>query len=90
MLAEKLVWFYRDNGDVPPDVSQIGTIEFLDEVTTYLLDIVVGCKRIFRKLGDPSDLEGFDQILYNDNLELHNRAVDLFNELMERGIDVIA
>ena len=86
-LAKNIQWFYKDNGDVAP-TSQIGTMEFLNEVADYLLGIVVDCQRSIKQLGDPQDLEGFDQILYDDHVELHNRAVDLYNDLMDRGIDI--
>ena len=86
-LAANIQWFYKDNGDVAP-TSQIGTMEFLNEVADYLLGIVVDCQRSIKRLGNSQDLEGFDQILYDDYVELHNRAVDLYNDLMERGIDI--
>lgn len=86
-LVNSIQWFYKDNGDVAP-TSQIGTMEFLNEVADYLLGIVVDCQHSLKQLGNPQDLEGFDQILYDDYVELHNRAVDLYNDLMERGIDV--
>ena len=85
MLAENIWWFYKDNYDTPPNVSKLGTVDFLNEVTNYLADIILGCQRGLAQLGNPNDLEGFDKILY---IELHNRAVDLLNGLMERGIDV--
>jgi hypothetical protein len=88
ILAENIWWFYRDNCDTPPDVSKLGTIGFLNEVTNYLTDIIISCQRSLKQLGNPQDLEGFDQELYADHIELHNRAVDLFNDLMERGIDI--
>lgn len=86
-LVNSIQWFYKDNGDVAP-TSQIGTMEFLNEVADYLLGIVVDCQRSLKALGNPQDLEGFDQILYDDHIELHNRAVDLYNDLMDRGIDI--
>ena len=86
MLAESIWWFYRDNCDTPPQVSQLGTVDFLNEVTAYLADIILGCQRGLKKLGNPEFLEGFDEILYADHIELHNRAVDLFNDLMEYGL----
>lgn len=86
-LVSNIQWFYKDNGDVAP-ASQIGTMEFLNEVADYLLGIVVDCQRSLKQLGNPQDLEGFDQILYDDYVALHNRAVDLYNELMDRGVDI--
>lgn len=85
-LAENIWWFYRDNCDTPPNTSKLGTIEFLNEVTNYLADIILGCQKGLAQLGNPQDLEGFDQILYADHIETHNRAVDLFNDLMEYGL----
>ena len=85
-LAEDLWWFYKDNCDTPPDTSKLGTVEFLNEVTHYLADTILICQRVLKQLGDPADLEGFDQILYADHIELNNRAVDLFNKLMEYGL----
>lgn len=87
-LANDIQWFYKDNGNTAP-TSQIGTMEFLNEVADYLLGIVTDCQRSIKQLGNPSDLEGFDQILYNDHIDLHNRAVDLYNDLMERGVDIV-
>lgn len=81
-LLSDIQWFYKDNGDTAP-TSQIGTVEFLNDVSDYLLTIVADCQRSLKQLGDPAYLEGFDQILYDDHIELHNRAVDLFNNLME-------
>jgi hypothetical protein len=86
-LFSDIQWFYKDNGNAAP-TSQIGTIEFLNEVASYLLTIVTECQHNIKQLGNPQDLEGFDQELYADHIELHNRAVDLYNELMERGIDI--
>jgi hypothetical protein len=88
-LASNIQWFYRDNGDTAP-TSQIGTQDFLNEVADYLLTTVAECQRSIKQLGNPADLEGFDQILYNDHIDLHNRAVDLYNDLMDRGIDIVA
>ena len=86
-LLTDIQWFYKDNGDTAP-TSQLGTVEFLNEVADYLLTIVVDCLHSIKQLGDPTDLEDFDQILYADHIELHNRAVDLYNNLMERGVDI--
>ena len=84
-LLTDIQWFYKDNGDVAP-TSKFGTLEFLNDVADYLLTIVSDCQRSLKQLGEPADLEGFDQILYADHIELHNRAVDLFNNLMEGGL----
>ena len=86
VLAENIWWFYRDNCDTPPDTSKLGTVGFLNEVTNYLADIILGCRRGLKELGDPEYLEGFDEMLYADHIELHNRAVDIFNDLMEYGL----
>ena len=87
-LLTDIQWFYKDNGDAAP-TFQFGTVEFLNEVADYLLTIVVDCLHSIKQLGDPADLEGFDQILYDDHIELHNRAVDLYNDLMDRGVDIV-
>ena len=91
-LAERLYWFKRDCGDITVSVveiaTQIGTLEFLNEVADYLLGIVLDCQHSIKQLGNPADLEGFDQILYDDHVELHNRAVDLYNDFMDRGVDI--
>lgn len=95
-LADKIFWFKCDNGHLPCDpftfvpqiATQIGTLEFLNDTVDYLLDIIAECQQSFKQMGEPSDLEGFDQIIYADCVELHNRAVDLYNDLMERGIDI--
>lgn len=86
-LLDDIQWFYKDNGDTAP-TSKIGTIEFLNEVADYLLTIVADCQHSLKQFGDPQNLDGFDQILYADYIELHNRAVDLYNILMDRGIDI--
>ena len=81
-LLSDIQWFYKDNGDTAP-TSKFGTLDFINEVADYLLTIVADCQRSLKQFGSPQDLEGFDQILYADHIELHNRAVDLFNDLME-------
>ena len=94
-LAERIFWFKYDNCDIAKDQlpqikAQLGTLDFLNETVGYLADIISGCQRSLKQLGDPKDLEGFDQILYADHIELHNKAVDLLNDLMDRGIDINA
>ena len=84
-LFSDIQWFYKDNGDAAP-TSKFGTVEFLNEVADYLLTIVSDCLHSIKQLGNPADLEGFDQILYDDHIELHNRAVDLYNNLMESEV----
>jgi hypothetical protein len=86
-LANDIQWFYRDNGNTAP-TSQIGTIEFLNEVADYLLTIVTDCQRSIKQLGEPDG--SYEQMLLDDHIDLHNRAVDLYNDLMERGIDIYA
>ena len=94
-LAERIFWFKYDNCDIAKDglsqiTSRIGTIDFLNDTVDYLADIILGCQRSLKELGDPQYLEGFDQELYADHIELHNKAVDLLNDLMDRGIDINA
>ena len=57
------------------------TLELLNDTADHLLDIVVDCQHIIKQLDDQNST------LYNDCVELHNKAVDLFNDLMERGVD---
>ena len=84
-LLADIQWFYKDNGDKPP-TSKLGTIDFLNEVANYLLTIVLDCQRGLAQLGSPADFDFLDQRLYDDHIETHNRAVDLFNNLMEFGL----
>ena len=89
-LVERLFWFQRDCGR--KDVSlfqiaaQIGTREFLDTISDYLLNIIVDCYHTMQQMGNPMYLEGFEQTFYDDQNDLHDRAVDLYNELIEFGV----
>ena len=73
-LAERIGWFKRDCGH---------TAEGIDNAE-YLLSIVAETFRQIKELGEPDD--GYEQMVYNDLVELHNRAVELFNALQEGGI----
>lgn len=92
-LAAKIYWFYRDNCCTIAPMSQLpnklNDTSFVSEILSDLSKVVADCQRSIKQLGNPADLEGFDQILYNDHIELHNRAVDLYNDLMERGVDIV-
>ena len=83
MLISRIQWFYYDNGNTAPPCN-IST--FFDIVADYLLRIITDCQHNIKHLGNPNDLEGFDQILYGDAVDLHNRAVDLYNALIERSL----
>lgn len=89
-LAVKVYWFYRDNCCTIAPMSQLPTklndINFVNEVLSDLSRVIADCHKDIAKLGSPNDLEGYDQILYNNLVELHNRAVDLYNNLMESGV----
>ena len=86
-LATKIFWFYRDNcctvGTIAQIKSKLNNIEFVNEILTDLFNTTTRCQQDIAKLGDPNDLEGFDQIVYNDLVELHNRAVELYNTLSQ-------
>lgn len=73
-LAERINWFKRDCGHE-------GVIMDDEE---YLLSIVAYTFRQINEMGEPD--EGYEQMVHDDLVELHNRAVDLFNALMEGGI----
>lgn len=85
-LLSNIQWFYRDNGNTAP-TSQIGTFEFLNEVADYLLTIVAECQHSIKQIGEPDG--SYEQMLLDDHIELHNRAVDLYNDLMDRGVDIV-
>lgn len=88
-LAAKIYWFYRDNCCTIAPMSQLPTklkdASFVNEILSDLSRVVVDCQRDVAKLGNPNDLEGFDQIQYNDLVGLHNRAVELYNTLVENA-----
>lgn len=85
-LATKIYWFYRDNcctvGTIAQIKAKLNNIDFVNEILTDLFNTSTRCQKDIAKLGNPDDLEGFDQIIYNDLVELHNRAVELYNTLM--------
>lgn len=85
-MAERIFWFKYDNNDIAKDQlpqieAQMNNADFLEEIEHYLLDIIVGCNRRLKEIGEP--YEGFEQIVYDDLIFLHDKAVDIFNELME-------
>lgn len=89
-LATKIYWFYRDNccsvGTISQIKSKLNNIDFVNDILTDLCNTAARCQHDITKLGDVNDLEGFEQTVYNDLVDLHNRAVDLFNAMMERGL----
>ena len=91
-LAERLFWFKCDHGDMPcrpatlvPNIeAQLGTLDFLNDTIDYLLDIIADAMRRIKSIGEPDG--NYEQMVYDDLIETYNRAVDLFNDLMERGV----
>ena len=85
-LATKIYWFYRDNCCAVLPIAQLkvklNDILFVNEVLGDLFNTVARCQHDITKLGDPNDLEGFEQTVYNDLVDTHNRAVGLYNELI--------
>ena len=71
-LAERIYWFGLDYG-----------IERQELGIEYLSKIIAQANQGIKELGIPND--GYEQTLYDDLVELHNRAVDLINELMKGG-----
>lgn len=92
-LAVKIYWFYRDNcctvGTIKQIKSQLNNTEFVNELLNDMFNLTAHCQKDIAKLGNPNDLEGFDQTIYNDLVELHNRAVELYNALVERMFQII-
>lgn len=90
-LAERIFWFKRDICHKTVSVAQIevqiGTIAFLNEMADYLLTIVLECQHSIKQIGEPDG--SYEQMLLDDHIELHNRAVDLYNDLMDRGVDIV-
>ena len=91
-LAERIFWFKCDHGQlaceplvfVPVIEEMIGTKEFLNDTVDYLLDIIGDALTRIKRMGEPEG--NYEQMVYDDLIETHNRAVDLFNDLMERGL----
>ena len=87
-LAERLYWFQYDCGRRPRvemwQISEgIEKQEFKNAVIADLLKIIAEANQGIKTLGEPDD--GYEQMLYDDLVELHNRATDLCNELMKGG-----
>ena len=72
-LAERIYWFQQDYRCVAE-----GTVGI-----DYLSKIIAQANQGIKELGIPND--GYEQTLYDDLVELHNRAVDLINDLMKGG-----
>ena len=89
MLATKIYWFYRDNccylASIAEIKAKLNNIDFVNEVLTDLFNTAARCQKDIAKLGEPNDLEGFEVTVYNDLVELQNRAVDLYNAIMNRA-----
>ena len=88
-LAAKIYWFYRDNCSYIAPMSQLpnklNDTSFVNEILGDLSKVVADCQRDIAKFGNPNDLEGYDHIVYNDLVDLHNRAVELYNLIIEGG-----
>ena len=87
-LAERIYWFQYDCGRKPRiEMWQIAEgierREFRNAVADDLSKIIAQANQGIKELGIPND--GYEQTLYNDLVELHNRAVDIINELMKGG-----
>lgn len=86
MLATKIYWFYRDNccyiAPIVEIKAQLNNPDFVNEVLTDLFNTAARCQKDIAKITDPNDLEGFEVTVYNDLVELQNRAVDLYNAIM--------
>ena len=78
LVAEQLLWFKRDCGHEHIDTSTF------DSAFAYLSRIIADTYRDIVRIGEPDD--GYEQMVYDDLVELHNRAVDLLNALIERGL----
>lgn len=91
-LAERLFWFKCDHGDVPcrpstlvPHIdAQLGALDFINDTVDYLLNIIADAMQRIKSIGEPDG--HYEQMVYDDLIETYNRAVDLFNALIERGI----
>ena len=84
-LAVKIYWFYRDNCTPVEPISQIksqlNNAEFVNDILKDIFNTAARCQHDIAKIHDP---EGFELTVYNDLVDLHDRAVDLYNNLMER------
>lgn len=85
-LAERIYWFQLDCGrNSGIRISQIAEgierQEFRNAIADDLLKIIVEASKGIKEIGIADD--GYEQMVYDDLVELHNRAVDLFNVLIE-------
>ena len=87
MLATKIYWFYRDNccylAPIAEIKAKLSNEGFVNEILKDLFNTAARCQKDIAKLGDPNDCEGFEVTVYNDLVELHNRAVALYNTIMD-------
>lgn len=81
-LAVKIFWFYRDNcctvGTIAQIQAKLNDINFVNEILTDLFNTATRCQHDIAKLTEP---EGFELTVYNDLVDLHNRAVELYNTI---------
>lgn len=82
MLATKIYWFYRDNcckiAPISQIQSQLSNTDFVNDILKDLFNTATRCQHDIAKLKDP---EGFELTVYNDLVDLHDRAVDLYNRV---------
>ena len=92
-LASTIYWFYRDNCCYLAPISQIearlNDLDFVNDLLNDTFNTATRCQRDIAKLGDPYDFEGFEYTVYDDLVELHNRAVELYNTLVNRVPNII-
>lgn len=78
LVADRLYWFKRDCGHTCDTSTP-------DSAIAYLSRIIADTHRHITLIGEPDD--GYEQIVYNDLIDTHNRAVDLCNAIMEGGLE---
>lgn len=90
ILVSKIYWFYRDNCCTIAPMSQLPTklkdASFVDDILTDLFNTAARCLHDIAQLRDP---EGFEVTVYDDLIDLHDRAVELYNLIMDRRGELI-
>ena len=66
--AEKLHWFALDF-----------SLKYPDDIKGYLLQLVAEAEALIKAIGEPEG--SYEEMLLTDALEMHDRAVDIFNSL---------
>ena len=71
-IAEKIHWFALDfNLTIPEDIKG------------YMLQLVAEAQRELKRIGEPEG--SYEEMLCTDYLEMHDRAVEIFNELAKEN-----